>query len=184
MKRILEAKLSGRIATTGLDGDATRYEIWHEDCKQPIAIADLHKHATGTMIDALLKASLNYYIRSSPAIYRNCRAPDCKAVYRRGGSHGIFTCRTCLTQTCTLCHAEPHVGWTCAQYESRVLKNELNEQLLDEYKAAAGTKECLKCATLIEKVDGCNYVECNGCHGHICWCVSRSSMKWRQCTST
>ena len=158
-----------QVASSDLSNDHFPLVCWHDDCKQPIAIADLHKHATGTMIDALLKASLNYYIRSSPAIYRNCRAPDCKAVYRRGGSHGIFTCRTCLTQTCTLCHAEPHVGWTCAQYESRVLKNELNEQLLDEYKAAAGTKECLKCATLIEKVDGCNYVECNGCHGHICW---------------
>ena len=30
MKRILEAKLSGRIATTGLDGHAARYEIWHD----------------------------------------------------------------------------------------------------------------------------------------------------------
>ncbi|KAI4936171.1 hypothetical protein J4E85_001500 [Alternaria conjuncta] len=30
MKRTLEALLSGRIATTGLDGHAERYEIWHD----------------------------------------------------------------------------------------------------------------------------------------------------------
>jgi len=156
-----------QVASSDLSNDYFPLVCWHEYCKQPLAIADLHKYATGTMIDALLKASLTYHIRSSPDIYRNCRAPDCKAVYQRDASREIFTCPTFLTQTCTLCHAEPHVGWTCA--ESHVLKNKHNEQLLDEYKAFAGTKECRKCATLIEKVDGCNHVECNVCHGHICW---------------
>lgn len=158
-----------QVASSDLISDHFPLVCWHEFCGQPIAIADLRKYATGTMIDALLKASLTYYIRSFPDIYRNCRAPDCKAVYRRNGSFEIFTCPTCLTQTCTLCHAEPHIGWTCAKYESHLLRNEHNEQLLDEYKTVAGTKECPKCATLIEKVDGCNHVECSGCHGHMCW---------------
>jgi hypothetical protein len=61
------------------------------------------------------------------------------------------------------------VGWTCAKYESHVCRNKLNERLLENYKAVAGTKECPKCATLIEKVDGCNHVECSGCHVHMCW---------------
>ena len=156
-----------QVASSDLSDDHFPLVCWHEDCEQPLAIADLHKYATGTMIDALLKASLTHHIRYFSDIYRNCRAPDCKAVYRRDASCKIFTCPTCLTQTCTLCHAEPHVGLTCA--ESHVLKNKHNEQLLDEYKAVAGTKECQNCATLIEKVDGCNHVECNVCHGHICW---------------
>jgi hypothetical protein len=41
--------------------------------------------------------------------------------------------------------------------------------LLNNYKAIAGRKECLKCITLIEKVEGCNYIECSVCHRHICW---------------
>jgi LSD1 subclass zinc finger protein len=50
-------------------------------------------------------------------------------------------------------------------------KSRKNEHLLDDYKRAAGTKDCPKCATLIEKTDGCNHIECSGCHGHICWYV-------------
>jgi hypothetical protein len=158
-----------QVASSDLTSDHFPLVCWHESCEQPIAIPDLRKYATGTMIDALLKASLTYHIRSFPDIYRNCRTPDCKSVYLRNGSYEIFTCPTCLTQTCTLCHAEPHVGWTCAKYESHLRKNKHNERLLNEYKAVAGTKECPKCATLIEKVDGCNHVECSGCHGHMCW---------------
>ena len=76
------------------------------------------------MIDALLKASLTYHIRSRPKTYRNCRTSDCNYVYLRNGSYEIFTYPTCLTQTCTLCHVESHVGWTREEYESHIRKNE------------------------------------------------------------
>ncbi|KNG48053.1 Zinc finger, C6HC-type [Stemphylium lycopersici] len=158
-----------QVASSDLTSNHFPLICWNESCGQPIAITDLRKYATGIMIDALLKASLTYHIRSFPDTYRNCRTPDCKSVYLRNGSYEIFTCPTCLAQTCTLCHAEPHVGWTCEEYESHLRKNKHNEELLDAYKAMAGTKECPKCATLIEKVDGCNHVECSGCHGHMCW---------------
>ena len=157
------------VASSDLTSNHFPLVCWHENCEQPISIVDLRKYVTGTKIDALLKASLTYHVRSFPDVYRNCRTPDCRSVYLRNGSYEIFTCPTCLAQTCTLCHAEPHIGWTCAEYESHLRKTQINEHLLDGYKALAGTKECPKCATLIEKVDGCNHVECSGCHGHICW---------------
>jgi hypothetical protein len=161
-----------QVASSDLTGSHFPLVCWHEGCVQPIDITDLRSNATSTVIDSLLKASLTYYIRSHPDHYRNCRTPDCRSVYYRNGSYEIFTCPTCLAQTCTLCHAEPHVGWTCEEYESHLRKNKRNERLLDDYKTIAGTKECPKCATLIEKVDGCNHVECSGCHGHLCWeCV-------------
>ncbi|KAF1935682.1 hypothetical protein EJ02DRAFT_460159 [Clathrospora elynae] len=158
-----------QVASSDLTSNHFPLMCWHETCEQPIAISDLRKCATGPMIDALFKASLTYHIRSFPDIYRNCRTADCRSVYLRNGSYEIFTCPTCLTQTCTLCHAKPHVGWTCAEYDTHVRKTQHNEHLLDSYKAIAGTKDCPKCSTLIEKVDGCNHVECYGCHSHICW---------------
>ncbi|CAO2651564.1 Nn.00g041340.m01.CDS01 [Neocucurbitaria sp. VM-36] len=158
-----------KVASSDLTGNHFPLVCWHEDCEQPVSILDLRKYATGNMVDALLKASLTYHIRSLPEVYRNCRTPDCRSVYLRNGSYEIFTCPNCLTQTCTLCHAEPHIGWTCTEYDAHLRKTQVNEHLLDNYKAQAGTKECPKCSTLIEKVDGCNHVECSGCHGHICW---------------
>ncbi|KAJ4363523.1 hypothetical protein N0V83_009818 [Neocucurbitaria cava] len=157
------------VASSDLTGKHFPLVCWQVGCEQPVSIPDLRKYTSGVMVDSLLKASLTYHIRSSPNLYRNCRTPDCRSVYLRNGSYEIFTCPNCLTQTCTLCHAEPHVGWSCADYETHLRKTQINEHLLDNYKALAGTKECPKCATLIEKVDGCNHVECSGCHGHICW---------------
>lgn len=129
----------------------------------------MRKYATGPIIDSLLKASLTFYIRTHPDEYRNCRKVDCDAVYLLNSPNEIVTCPTCLTQTCTRCHCAPHIGWTCAEYVERVKIDSLNEQLLEEYKYSAGTKECPKCCTLLEKVDGCNHIECSGCHVHICW---------------
>jgi hypothetical protein len=161
-----------QVASSDLTSNHFPMVCWHDGCEQPIAISDLRKHVPATLIDILLQASLTYYIRSHPEIYRNCRTPDCRSVYCRNGSYEIFTCPTCFAQTCTLCHAEPHVGWTCDSYKAHLHSNEQNQKLLDDYKAIAGTKECPKCATLIEKIDGCNHVECSGCHGHLCWeCV-------------
>jgi ribosomal protein L37AE/L43A len=61
------------------------------------------------------------------------------------------------------------VGWTCADYDQHLQATRNNEILLNEYKAAAGTKTCPKCASLIEKVDGCDLIECSCCHAHLCW---------------
>lgn len=121
------------VASGDLSSHHFPVRCWHENCQHPLSILDLRRYAPGTMIDSLLKASLTYFIRSHPDEYRNCRKPDCASVYLRNGYHEIFTCPACLTQTCTLCHSATHVGWTCAQYQERVKKDEVNERLLDRY---------------------------------------------------
>ncbi|KAF2675739.1 hypothetical protein K458DRAFT_437781 [Lentithecium fluviatile CBS 122367] len=101
-----------------------------ENCQQPVSIPDLHKHAAGSTVDSLLRASLKYYIRSHPDQYRYCRKVDCGAVYMRNGSYEIFTCPICLTQTSTVCYHEPHVDRTCAEYEEGDREGEENERHL------------------------------------------------------
>jgi hypothetical protein len=76
----------------------------------------------------------------------------------------------------TRCHIEPHTGWKCDDYATHIDKSRRDKDLLDDYKRSAGTKDGPKCATLIEKVDGCNHIECSGCHGHICWYVVVASL--------
>lgn len=158
-----------RVAATDLTGNHFPLVCWHEGCGRSVTIVDLRKYASGTTIDALLKASFIGYVRSRPELYRNCRTPNCNSVYLHDSSYEIFICPTCLTQTCTNCHVEPHVGWTCADYDQHLQATRNNELLLNKYKAAAGTKTCPKCASLIEKVDGCDLLECSCCHAHLCW---------------
>ncbi|KAI4956290.1 hypothetical protein J4E91_000501 [Alternaria rosae] len=183
MKRILEAIFSGRVATAGLGGHAARYEIWH----------NFFATASGAKWLQYLAREKGVIIMSDKFQQRLCiydpEQDDARMrlVERDLAEKAImlstweetttiqFTSKDFreLLKSDKIARAqnklEPHIGWTCAKYESHLLRNEHNEQLLDEYKAAAGTKECPKCATLIEKVDGCNHVECSGCHGHMCW---------------
>ncbi|CAA9963357.1 ariadne ring protein [Pyrenophora teres f. maculata] len=161
------------ISISDLTGNYFPLVCWHADCETPIVLSDIQRNTTGVTFDALLNASLTRHIRSYPDLYRNCRTPNCKSVYFRDGSYEIFTCPTCLTQTCTRCNLQAHATWTCERYKAHLRKTRRNEKLLDDYKAFAGTKECPKCATLIEKVDGCHHVECSGCHTHMCWECSR-----------
>ncbi|KAI4651516.1 uncharacterized protein J4E78_008208 [Alternaria triticimaculans] len=280
MKRILEAKLSGRIATTGLDGHAARYEIWHDffatasgagwlqdlarengvtiisdkfqqrlrvyDPEQDDARMGLVEHTlaekaimqstleetttikltlknfqelltsdkvararvklgeTKVSLDVLKKALVLHCTQQTawlviselnlPLPHHTCPLCDDATNDVKLSNCGHYACKECFDLqlevassdlskdhfpllsiatverlTAKQCIGAADLMGSSHAYESRVLKNERNEQLLDEYKAAAGTKECRKCATLIEKVEGCNHVECNGCHGHICW---------------
>jgi hypothetical protein len=53
---------------------------------------------------------------------------------------------------------------TCAEY-----KESVNAQVLEKFKLENNIKDCPHCNTSIEKIAGCNHVECTGCHTHICW---------------
>ncbi|KAI2475891.1 hypothetical protein Ptr902_12717 [Pyrenophora tritici-repentis] len=157
------------VSASDLTGNYFPLVCWHDDCETPIALADIRRNTTSKTFDALLTASLTHHVRCYPDLYRNCPTTNCKSVYLRHGSYEIFICPTCLAQTCTRCDLQAHAPWTCESYGVHLLNNRRNEELLDDYMALAGTKECPKCATLIEKVDGCHHIECSSCHTHMCW---------------
>jgi hypothetical protein len=156
------------VAATDLSHAYFPLVCWVEGCQQAMCISDLRRYTAETKIEALLEAALTYHIRSYPELYRNCPTPDCGSVYQCSGSYEISMCPTCLTQTCTLCHAEPHIGWTCAEYNAQP-NNNREGQPLANYTSMTGTKACPKCATLIDKIEGCDHIECSICHTHICW---------------
>jgi hypothetical protein len=144
-----------------------------------LSLVDLRTYTSNIMVEMLLEASLTRHIRANPGIYRNCPTPDCNSVYMSSDLAEIFTCSACLTQTCTLCHAEQHFGLTCAEFQERSENEDEDEddQALSEYVESTDTKRCPNCAMLIQKVtdDHCQFVKCSVCHIRICWLCMRHS---------
>jgi len=73
----------------------------------------------------------------------------------------------CCTSFCIVCGEEPHAPSGCKDL------NLWNEKCRNESETAnwilANTKSCPKCASRIEKNQGCNHIVCQKCKHGFCW---------------
>ncbi|KAI1302521.1 hypothetical protein F5Y03DRAFT_361785 [Xylaria venustula] len=138
-------------------------------CNTVLDLPQLQEHLSSTAFEELLEQSFASYARLHPAILRYCPSPDCDYVYRTGDGTGkMHTCSSCLVAICTSCHAQ-HETMSCADYrDDSSGGREANERLKKEI----GIKDCPKCKTPLEKIDGCNHMMCR-CGAHICWVCLR-----------
>lgn len=141
-----------------------------ENCNALILLTDLRSLLSADKLEDLFRASLGAFVASSAGTYRYCPTPDCPSVYRNASSDpysdSLFSCGACYVDTCTKCHMEYHSGLTCEKYQE--YKKDPDLSLKEWTSGKENVKRCPVCGYTIEKVDGCNHVECK-CGKHICW---------------
>ncbi|XP_057972503.1 ATP-dependent RNA helicase DEAH12, chloroplastic-like [Malania oleifera] len=141
----------------------------NEGCRAPILLTDLRSLLSCDKLEELFRAAMGAYVASSGGMYRFCPSPDCPAVYRVAdpGTDGEpFLCGSCYAETCTRCHMEYHPFLSCERYQA--YKEDPDSSLKEWCKGKENVKLCPVCGHTIEKVDGCNHIECR-CGKHICW---------------
>ena len=146
----------------------------HEGCRTPIWITDLKSLLLRDKWEELFKASVGAFVTSSGGAYRFCPSPDCPSIYRVASTARAtssttgepFVCEVCSVETCTRCHSEYHEYISCEKYKE--FKEDPDMSLKEWCKGKEHVKSCPICGYTIEKVDGCNHVECR-CGRHICW---------------
>ncbi|XP_043712834.1 ATP-dependent RNA helicase DEAH12, chloroplastic-like [Telopea speciosissima] len=141
----------------------------HEGCETLILLADLKGLLSSEKLEDLFRASLGAYVAASGGTYRFCSSPDCPSVYRVADPGTIgepFACGACYVETCTSCHLEYHPFVSCERYKE--FKDDPDLSLQEWCKGKEQVKVCPACGFTIEKVDGCNHIECK-CGSHICW---------------
>lgn len=76
----------------------------------------------------------------------------------------IVNCHECDTEFCYF-HSNAHTGRTCEEYEEqqRVVDEKSAEYLREHSKC------CPKCGMNVQKMDGCNQMQCPKCQTHFCW---------------
>ncbi|CAK9169698.1 unnamed protein product [Ilex paraguariensis] len=141
----------------------------HQGCGALILLADLRSLLSSEKLEELFRASLGAFVAASGGTYRFCPSPDCPSVYRvaDSGTDGTpFLCGACYAETCTRCHMEYHPYLSCEKY--REFKEDPDSSLKEWCHGKEHVKKCPICGFTIEKVDGCNHVQCK-CGRHICW---------------
>lgn len=141
----------------------------YKDCGSPILVTDLRSLLSSEKLEELFRASLGAFVASSGGTYRFCPSPDCPSIYRvadPGTAGEPFVCGSCYVETCTRCHLEYHPYLSCERY--REFKEDPDSSLNEWRRGKDNVKNCLLCGHTIEKIDGCNHIECR-CGKHICW---------------
>ncbi|CAN0878421.1 ATP-dependent RNA helicase DEAH12, chloroplastic [Linum grandiflorum] len=147
-----------------------------QGCRTPIYLTDLRSLLSPEKLEELFQASLRSFVASSGGTYRFCPSPDCPSVYQVAPPSETteeeeeapepFSCELCFTETCTRCHLENHPSVSCEKYKE--YKEDPDLSLKEWCKGKQHVKTCPVCSYTIEKVDGCNHVECR-CGRHVCW---------------
>ncbi|GMP25974.1 hypothetical protein CsSME_00002606 [Camellia sinensis var. sinensis] len=149
--------------------DSFPMHCMHEGCGAIILLTDLRSLLSSEKLDELFRASLGSFVASSGGNFRFCPSPDCPSVYQvaePGTSGKPFVCGACYVETCTRCHLEYHPFLSCEKYME--FKEDPDSSLKEWCKGKEHVKNCPVCGYTIEKIDGCNHIECR-CGRHICW---------------
>lgn len=133
-----------------------------DTCKNSIPLQEIQAHLDPSDFEQLLESSFDSYITHRPDQFHYCPTPDCGYLYRPATTTDMHTCTKCLHRICRRCHGQ-HEGQTCQAYRAT--------QDFEAYKRKNKTtvKDCPKCQTTVEKIDGCDHITCGGCRIHICW---------------
>ncbi|KAK6923377.1 IBR domain [Dillenia turbinata] len=140
-----------------------------EKCRVPIYLADFRSLLSSEKLEELFRSALGAFIARSEGTYRFCPSPDCPSVYKvaeSGAAGEPFVCGACYVETCTRCHLEYHPYLSCEKY--REFKDDPDSSLQEWCKDKDHVRCCPVCGHVIEKIDGCNHIECR-CGRHICW---------------
>ena len=138
-----------------------------ETCSQPLPFEDLSRILNHELLDKLLALSAAAFMRSNLTTYRYCPNSSCGSIYKIPNQAGtVLTCCDCFTSICTSCYDTTHRDLTCEEYRS---KCDGGFEAFQEWKEKEGVKDCPKCGIAIEKIEGCNHVQCTTCKTHLCY---------------
>ncbi|WAR27219.1 DEAHC-like protein [Mya arenaria] len=139
-----------------------------ENCDKGLVARDFNVQVRNSLIRAseLVQASMTSFVMRHNKDYKFCPTPNCQMVYKISGIGERFDCGLCHASTCTTCHIEFHEGLTCDMYQSAKKAGDAVLKWIKE--DPINRKMCPVCDQGIEKIDGCDHMECK-CGTHICW---------------
>ena len=136
-----------------------------DNCSYIFTVEELETYLTHEAFEQLLETSLTQYVRTNIRSLRQCPTPDCPSTYRFTTIWAKLLCHSCLNVICPNCQAKDHDGMSCEAYQAAIKADEE----FAKWKQQHNVNQCPKCDAHIEKIDGCNHIECTNCANHICW---------------
>ncbi|KAJ8311998.1 hypothetical protein KUTeg_009371 [Tegillarca granosa] len=131
-----------------------------------------------TSISDLVSSSVSSFVAKNKERFRYCITADCPIVYRVDKKGKCFRCPDCEIRICTSCHIQFHDGLTCAMYNSAKGDKSIALWIRGD---PDRRKLCPSCRAPIEKIDGCNHMQCGSCDIHICWVCLKGFLSSQEC---
>jgi len=126
-------------------------------CRKPLALVDIRNLCSIESLKKICKLAFKQYLITNPKLYQSCPTPNCEQIYRVKESEKNFICDICQKGYCTLCREVSHGSIACDKVKD---ENDLKK---------LGLKRCPSCQVVIQKIDGCNHIDCQTCRKHFCW---------------
>lgn len=134
-------------------------------CESPdIPLSTLESVLTFTEKENLLQNSASQWARTTEGLFL-CPTPECGGVIHEQDAKGIARCTDCLHLICFDCRAIYHKGKTCEEFKE---SHRAEEEELRKFKAENGIKDCPRCGSPYDKIEGCDHIKCHGCGAHFC----------------
>nr|CRZ22073.1 Bm6894, isoform b [Brugia malayi] len=149
-------------------------------CEKPFTWSDLEVLVLGDLdrnkdedsekLQSLSDASLAYFVERHGDLYKHCITPDCRGLHCVTADAGLGKCSLCGRVQCTRCGKEEHESITCEEYARlRADADESVRKWIQEDQARRRICPNINCQTVIEKLEGCNHMQCLRCKQHFCW---------------
>ena len=137
------------------------------DCDVPVQMSQLQAELSEQDLANVLSVSVRNHFNHTPEKAAKCPSPECDMYYFINSPRQI-TCPKCFIAFCTACRVEFHFGECCHQYRQRVKESEHVEKL-EKWIEETRAKRCKGCNAVVQKLDGCDNMQCYLCKAHFCW---------------
>jgi len=126
------------------------------------------------MMDPKTQERYNILLTTPAGAHRWCPRPGCDTPYIKADGSSSSPRVTCKNPGCELvfcyeCRVAWHEGQTCEQFKAKMAAVKPEDEVLSETYAKQNLQECPNCNIWVEKIDGCEYVQCFACHHEFCW---------------
>jgi ariadne-1 len=97
----------------------------------------------------------------------NCPTPNCGNAFIRDPVVRDIHCLSCDVRFCADCKRLPHPDIPLCEDVAQILKT--REEVASEAWIAGYSRPCPRCNAPIQKVSGCNHMNCTKCKYSFCW---------------
>lgn len=85
-----------------------------------------------------------------------------------------IVCDQCKKEWCWSCYAPSHPNETCRQFKKNHTQLDMWAKIRRSDNQQRNAQQCPKCSIYIEKIDGCDHMQCSKCNSKFCYrCGSR-----------
>ena len=141
---------------------------FEKDCDQQIGIPQLQSTLKKNHLQLLFSQALTAHVERHPEEYVQCPGADCSMYYSISTAKEQHICPKCFTASCSDCRTEFHFDETCTQYQTRMVEDK-DVEALEKWMEKEGAKRCTSCNAVVQKLVGCDNMQCMMCKVHFCW---------------